>query len=287
MSEQVDKIERSRGSCQLFWDAPKWQGRATLAIGGFVCDTEHAGAELLDEACARANARGIKAVIGPMDGDTWHSYRLVTESDGTPTFPLEPTSGVHDLAAFEAGGFEPISQYISARAPIADTIGAQAPPVDGLTIEPWDGRDADRLIEQLFQMSAAAFARNPFFKPISRADFVALYRPVIPLIDPSLVLFARDDSGTIAGFLFAFKDQTSDERRVIIKTYASRVRGCGRWLLDTAHRRAAADGCSEAIHALMHADNSSLDRSTRSGGRVFRRYALMGRWLEAPEKAGS
>jgi hypothetical protein len=35
-------------------------------------------------------SHGIGRVLGPMDGDTWHSYRFVTESDGSAGFLLEP-----------------------------------------------------------------------------------------------------------------------------------------------------------------------------------------------------
>jgi hypothetical protein len=38
-------------------------------------------------------------------------------------------------------------------------------------------------------------------------------------------------------------------------------------------------GFTEVIHALMHEDNASRERSTRHKANLFRRYALMGRVL--------
>ena len=55
--------------------------------------------------------------------------------------------------------------------------------------------------------------------------------------------------------------------------------GVGHLLADTFHRVARELGFLDVIHALMHIDNVSLDRSRAHAARIFRRYALMGRRL--------
>jgi hypothetical protein len=67
---------------------------------------------------------------------------------------------------------------------------------------------------------------------------------------------------------------------LIIKTYATTVRGGGRMLLDLAHHKAAELGFTHAIHALMHNDNVSRNASAKHGGKTFRKYQLMGRLLD-------
>ena len=37
-------------------------------------------------------------------------------------------------------------------------------------------------------MSLAAFARNRFYKAIDRTNFLSLYRPILPALDPRLIL---------------------------------------------------------------------------------------------------
>lgn len=194
---------------------------------------------------------------------------------------MEPVSGAEDHAAFTAAGFSAISEYVSARAIIPANEDAELFQVPGLTIETWDGRDAAALIGQVFDISIGAFARNAFYKLITREAFLELYRPVMPAIDKRFVLFAKVASGQIAGFLFAYPDvfEGPKPRTLVIKTYASAVRGGGRAMLDAVHRNAREHGFTHAIHALMHVDNISRDRSQRHGGEVFRRYALMGRML--------
>lgn len=262
----------------LYREAPSFEGRRTAAVGQFSCDSAEAGAALLNAARARLSAEGFGAVIGPMDGDTWHSYRLVAESDGSPPFLMEPRSGPHDRAAFEAAGFAPISDYVSARARLADAAAAAPAQVAGVTINPWDGADAGALIEQLYAMSTTAFGANRFFKPIDKAAFLKLYEPVMPFVDPRHVLFARDAWGGLVGYLFGIPDylESTKPKTVILKTYASGLRGVGHALADAFHARALEMGYTHVIHALMHVDNSSRGRSAMHKADIFRRYALMG-----------
>jgi len=281
MMAPPEDLARNGASCRVYRDAPSFEGLKTAAIGGFHCDSVEAGAALLREAAALLAAEGYAALLGPMDGDTWHTYRVVTESDGSAPFALEPASGPHDRTAFEANGFAPVSSYVSTRATLADAIGQGAPvTVAGVTVTPWDGQNADRLIGGLFDMSGSSFAGKAFFKPIAREEFLKLYQPLLPAIDPRFVLFARDQNGLI-GFLFGLPNlaEGKQPRTVILKTYASARPGVGHLLADTFHRAARDFGFADVIHALMHVDNASLARSKRHEARIFRRYALMARRL--------
>ena len=280
MTTLPEEFSRAGASCRVYRDAPSFEGLKTAAIGGLRCDSAPAGAALLREASALLRSEGCAALLGPMDGDTWHSYRVVTESDGSAPFAIEPVSGPHDRAALEAAGFAPVSSYVSTRAALADAISAEAPKVAGVTVVPWDGKNADLLIGKLFDMSAASFADKAFFKPISKAAFLQLYQPMLPAIDPRLIFFAHDENGLI-GFLFGLPNllEGRQPKAAILKTYASARPGVGHVLADRFHRAARELGCTAVIHALMHVDNVSFDRSRRHAAKVFRRYALMARRL--------
>jgi hypothetical protein len=281
MTDDIEQLAIGTASCRIFRDAPSWDGRRTAAIGQFCCASAADGAALLARAGELLRGEGFAALIGPMDGDTWHRYRVVLESDGSPPFVMEPTSGPHDLAAFQSAGFESISLYASARATLAPAIESEPPfAIDGVRVEAWNGVDAQALIGRLFDFSSAGFSRNAFFKPIDRSEFLKLYEPVIPAIDPRLVLFAFEGERPL-GFLFAFPNGAGQRRpdTVVLKTYASARPGVGRLLGDAFLRTARDLGFSAVIHALMHVDNVSRQRSEMHGGQIFRRYALMGRRL--------
>lgn len=275
-----EPISNARAKARLYRDAPSWDGLRTAAIGDFSTVTAEAGTELLNEAGERLRGEGFEAVIGPMSGDTWHAYRLVTDSDGSKPFPLEPVNGQYDLAAFRSAGFAPIAGYVSTRGRLADATAGRQRRLPGLLVEQWDGESSDDLIAGLHEISLAAFADHRFYKPISLEAFAALYVPLIPRIDPRLVLLGRYN-GALVAFLFAYPDfsEGPTPTTVIFKSWATTRPGAGQQLLDTLNRRALGMGYSRFIHALMHDDGRSQARSHYHHGSVFRRYALMGRKL--------
>lgn len=266
-----DVMEMPGATLRYWSDGPVWDGVPAVALGAFAFDSAEAGVALLSQALARA---GDRPVLAPIDGDTWHAYRAVTKSDGSPPFLLEPRSGPHDLAALEAAGFAPVARYASTRLSL-DMPQAAPDPVPGVTLAAWDGQDAAPLLDRLFAMAGASFADKQFFKPIDRDGFLALYLPLLPMLDPRMVLFAtaRD---TLVGFLLGYRDP-NDPATAVLKTYAAGVRGVGHLLADHFHGVARDLGCTRVIHALMHESNVSLARSGQHGAGVFRRYALFGR----------
>lgn len=275
-----ETASRPGASLRIYRDAPSWDGMRTAALGGLAFEDEAAAVALLDDVISTLRDEAFAAVIGPMDGDTWHSYRTIIQSDGSAPFALEPQSGPFDHAALTAAGFAPISEYVSARARLLDTLGPAPVAMPGITITTWDGTDAEALISRLFVMSGSAFAGNHFFKPIGLDEFLALYRPILPMLDPRHILFAHSDNGDLVGFLFGYPDRRAQHKpSAVLKTYASGLKGVGHLLADHYHRRALELGHETVIHALMHENNVSKDRSTRHKAEIFRRYALMGRKL--------
>ncbi len=277
----AETISAGGARAQLFRTAPDWDGLKSLAIGGIYFPSEEAGAALLQIIEQLAQDEGFGALIGPLDGSTWHKYRLVFESDDSPPFMMEPESSTHDLSVFKRAGFTQISHYVSAIADLSDTLGDPPSAIPGINITAWDGEDGEALIRNLFDISMAAFSKNSFFTPITFDAFLDIYRPLLPFIQKEHVLFARDEDEEILGFLFGtpnYLDQ-SERRSVILKTYASKKPGLGHLLADSYHRRAIGMGFSRVIHALMHQSNVSRNRSEKHKARVFRKYALMGKKL--------
>ena len=275
----METLERDGARLTLYRDGPDWDGR-TMTVGKLKFGSPAEGADILLDVVSLAEAGGAKAVIGPMEGDTWHSYRLVTESDGRPPFLMEPTSGPHDRAAFEAAGFEQVGGYFSATVPL-DAVDKSVPENGALEVQAWDGNDPNELFAQVHALSCTAFAGNPFYKPIDMSAFLAMYLPFVPMMKRELILFAHDANGTLQGFLFGMPNYAEgpDTDTVILKTYASLQKGAGYLLSSRFYQAARELGYKTAIHALIHDDNLSALRSATNGAEVFRRYGLMGRRL--------
>jgi hypothetical protein len=274
------RIEGPGARLSIWRDAPSLEGSRTAALGAFFCEDAAAGAALIAEATRQLAAEGYGAALGPMDGDTWAAYRLVVESDGRPPFFLEPSNPPHYPAAFEEAGFSIVSRYISSVRDL-DALADARPLPQGVGLRPLNPSNAEADLRAIHALSLTAFAYNAFYKPIGEERFLSSYRPVLPVLDPDLVLLAEDEAGDLLGFLFGLPNlaEGSSPSAAILKTYASLRKGLGSALAAELHARAHAKGYATVIHALMHEDNLSARHSSNLGGRVFRRYALWGRRL--------
>ncbi len=280
MTKETLKIDGA--GLTIYFDGPDWAGKPAAAFGDFSCKSAQAGAQILKQAMALVRDNGIGQVIGPMDGDTWHSYRFVSETDGSAPFLLEPADKPAELAAFKAAGFTQISGYFSARVPLAEAAQNTPRDTDDFSINTWDGNDPEGMFRQVFELSVQAFAGNAFYKPIGEPDFLAMYMPIVPMIKKDLIFFAQRPDGQLVGFLFGIPNYAEGPKAhsVILKTYASLAKGAGQHLAHAFHTAALTQGFTTAIHALIHDDNLSAVRSAAEGAEVFRRYSLLGLRLD-------
>ncbi len=270
-------ITGNGASLAIYRDAPSFDGRRTAALGQFQCDTAADGAGLIRAAMELLRSEGFGAVLGPMDRNTWGKHRLVVESDGRALFLMEPSNPAHFVEAFELAGLAIVSRYVSAVRPSDIAPNGSAAPA-GLRLRNFDLAQADQELTRIHALSLEAFADNHFYQPITLEDFISGYRPVLAVVDPELVLMAEDNAGDLRGFLFALPNFAEGQKpgSVILKTYASRMKGAGSMMANAFHERAKAKGFGEVIHALMHDSNLSAQHSGNTGGKVFRRYALWG-----------
>ena len=254
------------------------------------------GAELVDEALVRLRAEGCTSVLGPMDGSTWRSYRVVVDpaphGPAEPPFASEPFPPPQIGEAFVLAGFAPVAHYVSARtAALPDRAEAWAAArrqlgAHGISVRSFDPAQADRELARLYPLIRDAFADNLFYTPLPEADFRAMYAPLVAQNDPGLMLIAERADEPV-GFHFGFPDLAQAARgepvdTVICKTLAvsaaARGRGLGGALTLGLEEAGRQRGLTQSLHALMHEANDSL-KISRHGARIMRRYALLGREL--------
>lgn len=266
---------------------PACDGQRRAALGHFFAQDHAAGVQLLGYACRRLATLGFAEVVGPLDGDTWHRYRLVTEPGAQPPFFLEYYTPSTWPAIFTAAGFAPMSTYLSAQTttadyhdPSADKFARKVAQL-GITLRPFDPARAQQELTALYTLSCQSFAYNLLYTPISLAAFLALYLPLLPYVNPELCLLA-EAAGELVGYVLALPDHLQRARgevidTLIIKTLARhpdrRYAGLGSYLGQAIHQRGAQLGYRTAIHALMHDANVSRTISAKSA-QPIRRYAL-------------
>lgn len=261
-------------------------------------------ARLFSEAIGWLREIGAGAVVGPMDGDTWHRYRLSVGPWDDPPFLLEPHNPPWYEPLWTANGFAVLERYFSKRidpAAVAAHLEGRASDAlaAGYRLRPLDPARFEAELGTLYELSRRIFAGNFLYTEISKGEFVRLYAGARALLDPDLVLFARSATGEDVGFLFAYPDRfravaaMRGERGLLAKLRflwhrraadavdcktlgvlaGHRRSGVAAALFHEGHRRAVEKGYARANHCLYKEGNPSGDLD---GGRgeVFREYRL-------------
>jgi GNAT superfamily N-acetyltransferase len=289
----VDAAGGVLARCSLWWTAtPPHADHRLGLLGHYAARDSASAAVLLQRACEELQAHGCTLAVGPMDGNTWQRYRLLTERGPEPIFFLEPDNPDDWPGHFTDNGFTALAQYYSAlntnlaehdpRIPeMARRLDAQ-----GFVLRPLRLDQFEEELRRIHAVSLASFAHNFLYTPIAEEDFVAQYRPVRDYVRPELVLIAEQD-GRPAGYVFALPDLLQARRgqrvdTVIVKTLAVHPdhggAGLGGLLTARCHEAARRLGYTRAIHALMHETNKSR-RISGHTARTIRRYTLFARPL--------
>jgi GNAT superfamily N-acetyltransferase len=277
----------------LWWkEAPPLAGEVPGVVGHFAALDESATKELLETACDQLRVNGCTCAIGPMDGNTWRCYRLVTERGHEPPFFLELDNPDEWPRWFVASGFRPLAQYFSA---LNDDLTVEDPRMvrtaerlesAGVRLRPLDRRRFIEELRRIYAVSRVSFERNFLYTPISEEEFMAQYEPVQAHVRPELVVLA-EQAGQPVGFIFGVPDLAQARRGVpmdtaVLKTVAvlpGRTQaGLGSLLIARCQQAARALGFRRVIHALMHESNNSRNISGHYA-KPFRRYTLFSRSL--------
>src|SRR6187399_1907456 len=76
----VDAQGQPVSGCSLWWSGtPQHAGQRLGVIGQYSARDHVAGRFLLDGICGVLASCGCTLAVGPMDGNTWRSYRFVTD----------------------------------------------------------------------------------------------------------------------------------------------------------------------------------------------------------------
>jgi hypothetical protein len=290
----VSESGELRARCSAWWaSTPSLSGKRVGIVGQFAASSIDAARQVLDSACTALSLAGATLAIGPMDGSTWRRYRMVTDGESEPPFFLEPSNPECWPRWMCDAGWRVHTRYFSAvnedlaRVDGAAPAKAERLAAQGVRIRDLDVLHADAELLAMHDVAARAFRDSYLYTPLGAEEFAALYRPILPLVEPRLVSIAEHE-GRAVGFCFCVPNTTEHARlgrieSAVLKTFAVLPGYTGLGGVLAARTNAAAHelGFSRVIHALMHEDNArSRALSTRSA-REIRRYALFERRLHA------
>jgi GNAT superfamily N-acetyltransferase len=276
-----------RARCSLWWShVPAYQQHHVGVIGHYAAASDDDAAAVLAVAQARLSAAGCTLAIGPMNGNTWRSYRFVIDRGEQFPFFLEPANPPEWPLQFERAGFSSLASYFSALNSDLSRPDPRVGPIEkkiaeaGVAIRPANS-DLRRELDGIYAVSQLSFRQNFLYTEIPRAEFISMYEPVLPMARPELVLMA-ERAGECVGYLFAVPDLAMKSRGLEVDTFIIKtvsilpepeLRGLGTLLVSRAQQLGRELGFRRCIHALMFEDNISLNIS-RHYATVMRKYAL-------------
>lgn len=253
-------------------------------IGHYEAKNQKTGIQLLKKAEEELQKLGVKEIIGPMNGNTWHRYRLAIE-DANTFFLGEPKNPASYHDHFIKAGFQIREKYESRiltdllqRKDAYFRLGAKMAKL-GIIVGSLNMDRFESVLKEIYEISLPAFQENRFYEPISFEEFSSLYLKMKPFLNPDFIQLAYDKKRHLIGYAFAYED-ANDPSRVIFKTLAAsqniRAAGLGVYLYDRIHWIAEQKGKKAVIHALMHEEHNSTKLSKATGSLLFRSYALYG-----------
>lgn len=279
--------------CSLWWSStPQLADQRLGIIGHYGANSEADAMEILKHICLRLKHEGCTMAVGPMDGNIWRSYRLITHSESEPPFFMEPSSPLEWSSHLRDSGFIETAHYFSA---INTCLSREDPSFrhaakyineKGIVIRNINTHDLYDELNLIYGISTLSFRHSPFYTQLDQLEFHDMYIGLEDYIKPELI-FIAECLGKPIGFIFALPDLLQAQREqkvdtVIIKTVAvlpgRNYAGTGTVLIGRVQKAARELGYKKVIHALMLEGSVSSTISSRTAY-PFRRYALYAKEL--------
>jgi GNAT superfamily N-acetyltransferase len=282
----------AQARCSLWWShVPAYQQHRVGVIGHYAASSDDGAASVLAAAQERLQQAGCTIGIGPMNGNTWRSYRFVAERGEQPPFFLEPANPPEWPLQFERAGFLVLASYFSA---LNSDLSRPDPRLEVIEKKIADAGvvirsakvDLRGELHNIFAVSEISFRQNFLYTEIPETEFIAMYEPLLPMAHPELVLIA-ERAGQCIGYLFAIPDLALKARGLDVDTFIVKtvsvlpqpdIHGLGTLLVARSQQLGHQMGFRRCIHALMFEDNISLNIS-RHYASVMRKYALFSKAL--------
>ena len=289
----LDKDQQVRARCSIWWrDTVKVNGSCTGAIGHYAATDAAYGEAVLQHACRELKNRRCAIAVGPLDGNTWRSYRFITERGDAKPFFLEPDNPDEWPRHFGNVGFSTLAHYVSEinpdmanRQPQLGSLREKFADL-GVQIDPVDVDNPVDDMAGIYRVVCESFKKSFMYTPLDIDDYCSMYEPLLMRVDPRLMLVAKH-AGEVVGFILAPPDflQLSYQHAmdaIVIKTVAVLPRkeysGLGRVLIVELLKNAIDMGFTTAISALMHTENRSQKISSDCAG-PMRAYEVFAKEL--------
>lgn len=206
----------------------------------------------------KARCKGM-AVLGPINGNSWYTYRLPLNEFDYKLLPDCPGDEA-SLQKFLDAGFEVAEKYISTvTTHNMDKWGfSQIQLPEGYEAKLVKGDECYDYLEEIFQISSRCFEGHLFYEPIDYDEFRAMYERFLPMCSPYLVLISY--KGKVIGYNFFYPDP--ENRFMVLKTTAiekeHRSRAVLLKLIELTNNVVLEQGFDQLLMHFQHTKNIML-----------------------------
>lgn len=195
-------------------------GEVVGSLGHFECESDREVATALFDAAREwlHTQHGVRRVWGPMNGDIWHGYRLMTRGFDQGIFPGEPYNKPFYADLFADYGWREIRAWESVELSTPEPLGSVLRWGDprltqararGYRFEPLDTRRLSAELEKLHPLLLDCFRDFAGFTPISLEEFRRVFAGLGQALPKDWFSFVRGPEGRLVGFAGAILDLSS------------------------------------------------------------------------------
>jgi hypothetical protein len=219
-TRQLFKMEAERNEILIFSDEDKLRLVGIFPKGGeeaFFGFWETSNDKVLNQEAfslleKEAKLRGFKQLVGPMNFNTFHNYRLRLGEPAWQMFDREPVNPAYYPALLTQMGFE-VRTTFESRLVEKETVPAVYLDKQQFLDElkkisfdfiPVNAETWTEYEDEIFELVHVIFSKNPAYKPVSKEQFRLLYNAdfAAKLCPHSSVLFRDQTSGRLAALSF-------------------------------------------------------------------------------------
>ena len=242
-------------------------------IGFFECDANYQqeGIDLLKSAIDYLKQYGCNKILGPINFNTWFSYRLAEKHVDSTLYPFEPINPPFYLDLFAKAGLKKHQAYTTRG---IDSINYKSEKFNkdferatslGYQFKALDLKNnIIGQVEEIYKISMEGFKDNYLFEPISKELFMKLYVPIMSIFNFEYSSIAYNDQGSPIAFFFAFEYGNYLVLKSIAVVPEHRGKGVSNAMMSLAFAKALKNNLSKTITALVK--DEALSESYSSGG---------------------
>ncbi|MEC7183144.1 MAG: GNAT family N-acetyltransferase [Bdellovibrionota bacterium] len=225
-------------------------------------DHEKIAKELLTEAESWLKEQGAEEIIGPINYNTWFSYRFRVDQSDDRFFIWEPINPPEYVTYFKNFGFETNESYSSTLSDknykFADaTKKYYERCIDNkFTFHAFESEEfLHQNLESIFKLSLEGFSKNYLYEAITFPEFQALYVPLFKKFDFSTSHMAKSPDGEAAAFSFTFRSGNDSVFKSIVVSPNFQGKGLSNALIHCCAKKAHEQGLVDYISALFKRDS--------------------------------